>query len=66
MIESYQQRASKEAAIAEPSVDPRDEKLRAGVKELVRGKNGLHIFRNHLLQTEDFLYELAKIIRGEE
>jgi hypothetical protein len=61
---SYQQRAGREAAMTAPSVDPRDEQLRADIKELVRGKNGLHIFRNHLLQTEDFLYELAKIIRG--
>jgi hypothetical protein len=59
VTESYQQRAGRSAATPEPSVDPRDEKLRADIedwwdKHKYKGTVGVEPF-----------YELAKIIRGE-
>ena len=59
MDESYQRRAGREAAMAEPSVGPRDEKLRADIEEWwdkhrYEGAVGVDVY-----------YELAQIIRGE-
>jgi hypothetical protein len=60
-MESYQQRAGREAIMTELSVDPRDEKLRADIEEWWdEHKAG----QESWLGVEPF-YELAKIIRGE-
>jgi hypothetical protein len=58
-MESYQQRAGREAIMTELSVDPRDEKLRQDIEKWwdehkYKGAVGV-----------DHYYELAKIIRGE-